>query len=294
MKQPVKIGFEHRGVMIPIDEILLLKKIKPQTKKTKKYHQISASIREVGIVEHLIVYPQNIKTGGYMLLDGHIRLEVLKDIGQKEVFCLISTDDEGFTYNHKVNRLSVIQEHFMILKAIEKGVPEERIAKTLNVNVVKIREKRNLLKGICPEVVELLKDKLISPNAFRTLRKMTEIRQIEAAELMISSNNYTVPYTQALFAATPKDQLVEQQKPKKIEGVSAEGLALMEKEAAVVEKDFRIVKDSYGKDILNLVLASGYLTKLLNNDRIVRYLSNNYSDILFEFKRIIKAISLET
>jgi ParB-like chromosome segregation protein Spo0J len=294
MKQPVKIGFEHRGVMIPIDEILPLKKVKPQTKKTKKYHQISASIREVGVVEHLIVCPQNVKTGGYMLLDGHIRLEVLKDIGQKEVFCLISTDDEGFTYNHKVNRLSAIQEHFMILKAIEKGVSEERIAKTLNVNVVKIREKRNLLKGICPEVVELLKDKLISPNAFRTLRKMTAIRQIEAAELMISSNNYTVPYTQALLAATSKGQLVEQQKPKNFEGLSAEGLALMEKEAAVVEKDFRIVKDSYGKDILNLVLASGYLTKLLNNDRIVRYLSDNYSDILFEFKRIIKAISLET
>jgi len=294
MKQPVKIGFENRGVMIPIDEILPLKKVKPQTKKTKKYHQITASIREVGVVEHLIVCPQNVKTGGYMLLDGHIRLEVLKDIGQKEVFCLISTDDEGFTYNHKVNRLSAIQEHFMILKAIEKGVSEERIAKTLNVNVVKIREKRNLLKGICPEVVELLKDKLISPNAFRTLRKMTAFRQIEAAELMISSNNYTVPYTQALLAATSKGQLVDQQKPKKIEGVSAEGLALMEKEAAVVEKDFRIVKDSYGKDILNLVLASGYLTKLLNNDRIVSYLSNNYSDILFEFKRIIKAISLET
>lgn len=294
MKRKVKIAFETQGIMIPIERILPLKKIKPQTKKTKKYHQISASVREVGIVEHLIVYPQNGNTGNYMLLDGHIRLEVLKDIGQKEVFCLVSTDDEGFTYNHKVNRLSAIQEHFMVLKAIERGVSEERIAKTLNVNIVKIREKRNLLRGICPEVVELLKEKHISPNAFRTLRKMKTIRQIEAAELMVSTNNYTVPYAQALLAATPKDQIVGQRKPQKIKGLSPEGLARMEKEAEIVEKDFRIVKDSYGKDILNLVLATGYLAKLLNNDRVSSYLYNNYPDILSEFKRIIKATSLET
>ncbi len=232
MKQRVKIAFETQGIMIPIERILPLKKIKPQTRITKKYNQISASIREVGIVEHLIVYPQNGKTGNYLLLDGHIRLEVLKDFGQKEVFCLVSTDDEGFTYNHKVNRLSSIQEHFMILKAIERGVSEESIAKALNVNIVKIREKKNLLRGICPEVVELLKDKTISKNAFMALRKMKAIRQIEAAELMISSGNFSVPYVQALFAATPKGELVGRRKPKKIMGLSAEGLARMEKEAA--------------------------------------------------------------
>ena len=35
MKQPVKIAFEYRGIMIPIDKILPLKKVKPQTKKTR-------------------------------------------------------------------------------------------------------------------------------------------------------------------------------------------------------------------------------------------------------------------
>ena len=37
-----------------------------------------------------------------MLLDGHVRLMILKDLGQTSAKCLISTDDEGFTYNHKV------------------------------------------------------------------------------------------------------------------------------------------------------------------------------------------------
>jgi ParB-like chromosome segregation protein Spo0J len=227
-----------------------------------------------------------------MLLDGHLRFEILKEIGQKEVFCLVSTDDEAFTYNHKVNRISPIQEHFMILRAIEKGVLEERIAKTLNVDIAKIRQKRNLLEGICSEVVELLKDKHFSPNAIRVLKKMKPMRQIEVAELMIAANNYTVPYAQALLAATPKDQLVEQQKPKKIEGLSPEEMARMEKETEILARDFKVVKDSYGKDTLNLVLACGYLSKLLDNSHIVRFLSKHYPDILSEFQQIIEATSL--
>ena len=73
--------------------------------------------------------------GKYLLLDGHLRIEVLKDRGETEVVCLVSTDDEAFTYNKRVNRLAIIQEHRMILKAVERGVSGGRIAKALNVDV---------------------------------------------------------------------------------------------------------------------------------------------------------------
>jgi len=49
-----------------------------------------------------------------MLLDGHLRLEALKALGAKEALCLVSTDDQGFTYNRQINRLTPIQEHKMI------------------------------------------------------------------------------------------------------------------------------------------------------------------------------------
>ena len=111
MAQPVKMAFNAEGVKIPLEKILPLKKIKSSVKKTMKFCQIATSIREVGVIEHLIVHPQNGSSGNYLLLDGHLRFEVLKEIGKKEVFCLVSTDDEAFTYNHKVNRISPIQEH---------------------------------------------------------------------------------------------------------------------------------------------------------------------------------------
>ena len=37
----------------------------------------------------------------------------------EQVPCLISKDDEAFTYNKRINRLATVQEHYMILKAIE-------------------------------------------------------------------------------------------------------------------------------------------------------------------------------
>jgi hypothetical protein len=38
---------------------------------------------------------------------------------------LIADDDEAFTYNKRVNRLATIQEHYMIVKAIERRFPKK-------------------------------------------------------------------------------------------------------------------------------------------------------------------------
>lgn len=112
-----------------------------------------------------------------------LRLEVLRDRSLVEIECLVSTEDEAFTYNKRVNRIAIIQEHRMILKAVENGVSEARIAKALNVDVASIRRRRKLLDGICAGAVELLKEKHLTLNSFSELRKLAPIRQIEAAEL---------------------------------------------------------------------------------------------------------------
>jgi len=72
----------------------------------KKYQQVLASVREVGVIEPLIVFPQIGNSGMYVLLDGHVRVEVLKQIGQTHARCLIATDDETYTYNKRVNQLT--------------------------------------------------------------------------------------------------------------------------------------------------------------------------------------------
>lgn len=245
-------------------------------------------------MEPLVVYPQGNDATQYILLDGHIRLAVLKEIGQEKVACLVSTDNESFTYNHKVNPLSAIQEHFMIMEAIRQGVSEDRIAKSLAIDITSIRRKMNLLDGICPEAVQLLKDKRASTGAFREMRKVKPMRQIEMAELMLAAHNFSTNYAQCLLAATPQDQLLEPDKPKEVRGLSPEDMSRMEREMENLRHDLRSVEESHGRNVLNLVLVTGYLKKLLENARVVRYLSQHCGEILAEFQKIVESKTLGT
>ena len=280
------MGFEDVGVRIAISDIQPLRLVTNTIKRTTKYAQIAASIREVGIVEPPVVARDRGERGKYLLLDGHLRIEILKDMGETDVACMVSIDDEAFTYNRRVNRIAMIQEHKMILKAVERGVSEERIARALNVNVNEIRRKRRLLEGICPEAAEILKDKHVPINTFAQFKKMAPMRQIEAAELMVAMNKYTVPYAKSLLAATPQDQLADVEKRKIVKGLTDDQMALMERESANLEREFKMAEQSYGTDHLDLVLAKGYLAKLLGNARIVRYLAQNHHELLVEFQRI--------
>jgi RepB plasmid partitioning protein len=227
--------------------------------------------------------------GKYLLLDGHMRVQAMQELGATDVTCIISTDDESFTYNKRVNRLATVQQHRMVTRAIERGVSEDRIAKALNVTSYAVSQSRRLLDGICPEVAEILKDKFVAKNAFWVLRRMTPRRQIEAAERMVAMNRFTLGYARALLAATPPDQVVNRgRRVRKIKGLSDRQAGLMEKEQATLERELRLAEKSYGADHLDLVLAKGYLGKLLRNAQVVRYLVQHNSEIMVEFRRIIE------
>jgi hypothetical protein len=282
----VKMAFEREPLRINITDIQPLRIVSERVKQSVKYEQISASIREVGLVEPLIVARDRSNGRKYLLLDGHLRLEVLKVRGDAEVECLVSTDDEAFTYNKRISRLAIVQEHRMILKAIERGVSEERIARALNVNFQHVRSKRRLLDGICPEVAELLRDRHVPMHTFRELRKMHPVRQIEAAQLMIAMHKFSLGYAKSLVAATPQPQLAEKYQPKVINGLTDDEVALMERESASLEREFKIAEQTYSADHLDLVLAKGYLGRLLGNARIVQYLAQHHRENLAEFQRI--------
>ena len=228
MPEPVKMAFERQVVVLPLSDILPIKRVPDSLKQAMRYKRIVASIGEIGIVEPLVVAPRQDDTGPYMLVDGHLRHAALSDLGNSEAPCLIANDDEAFTYNKRVNRLATIQEHYMIVKAIERGVSEEKLARALNVDIKRIKTKRTLLDGVCPEVAEMLKDKSVDAAVFALLRKMKPLRQIEAVELMSAMNNFTARYAQALLAATRREDLAQPDRPKKIGGLSAEQMARME------------------------------------------------------------------
>ena len=293
MKEEPKIAFEMTGVTLKMDDILPVKQITKGVRNSSKYASIMASIKEVGIIEPPVVFPSKNPGSGqasHILLDGHLRVEILKKLGRNEVFCLVSTDDEGFTYGDKVNRLSTIQEHYMILRAIKLGVSEERIAKVLNVDVARIKDKRRLLKGICPEVIDMLKNRQIAAGALAAMRPVKPMRQIEIVRLMVGVNNFTVSYAQALVSATkPEDLVTSTETTQSTNGLKPKDLERMRNEMESLEKDLKDIEFSYENNVLNLTLARGYLNRLLSNGKVVRYLSSEYSEILSEFNKILEA-----
>jgi len=288
----INMAFEKDLMRLPLEQICPLYAVRKETKDTVKYRQVSASINEVGLVEPLVVVRDKSDPEKFMLLDGHVRLAILLDLGKTDAPCQVSTDDEAFTYNKRISRLATIQEHKMILKALERGVPEERLARALNVNIKSLQDKKRLLDGICPEAAELLKDKRIALTGFQILKKMKPMRQIEAAELMVAMNKYTVNYARSLLAATPANELKDPEKPKAVRGISRQQLELMERESASLERELRLVEDTYGTDHLDLVLGRGYVSKLISNARITRYIEMYHPEFLPEFEKITETEAL--
>lgn len=294
MKSNVKLACEAAIVEIPLSDILPMRKIAKNTKNTVKYRQIVSSIKQIGLIEPLVVHRQKDSDQQYMLLDGNVRYEVLADLKIDSVKCLIALDDEAFTYNHKVNRLTAIQEHFMIMKAVKSGVSESQIADVLDIDVALIRKKRDLLVGICPEAVVLLKGKKATSASFAQLRKVGPMRQIEMAELMCATNNFSDSYSKCLIAATPAEQLVDKETSREVDGLSSIEMARMEREMETLTKDFKQIDEVHGKNVLNLVIAIGYLKSLLDNARVVRYLAGNYPEILTELQKVSESRLLDS
>jgi hypothetical protein len=285
----VRLGFERKSVTLQIDSIVPLKSLREGVRESRKYAQIVSSIKAIGLVEAPVVVPDPQNDGRYFLLDGHLRIEAIKQLEIAAVECLVANDDETYSYNKRVNRLPPVQEHRMIVRSIERGVTEAVIADALGLEVQSIRARFRLLDGICNEAADMLKDTNCSMRVFDMLRRMSTMRQIEAADLMIGQNNYTLMFARALLAATPDDQLAAQSKKARkpdMSGPTSQQISRMERELATLQTQVKSVEDSYGIDNLHLTFARGYLVKLLGNVRIVRWLSNHRQEFLAEFQRI--------
>jgi hypothetical protein len=292
MSEEVKIAFEQQVLLLALVDILPSRTLPPGVKETTKYRRIAASVARLGLIEPLSVARP--KAGGqYLLLDGHVRRAILLDQGSNRARCVVARDDEAFTYNKRISRLAVIQEHLMIVHALDRGVSEEKLAGALNVDVGAIRRRRHLLAGITPEVADLLKEKPIGHYAFQKLRKMKPIRQLEVAELMVSANNYSFNYVKALLATTKPVDLVSPENLKKDTGLTTEQMARLEREMASVSQDYKELEVSYGDDMLLLVIAAGFLERLISRPDIERFLATRHAEILENFRAIVAAASLD-
>jgi ParB-like chromosome segregation protein Spo0J len=285
MSVSVRTAFLPDIVLLRTTSLSPGKPFDARNRKDQKYQQIASSLMSVGLIEPLVVFPLGRRK--YRVLDGDKRLDILAGRKVPQVECLLATVDESYTYNKRVNYLSPVGEHEMILRALKHN-SVERIAEALNVDVATIRRKRNLLEGICKEAVELLKDRRATPRAFVALRKMRPLRQIEAAELMIASNKYSGRFAAALVVGTRAEMLIEPPKNSVPATIFAAQKISMENETDALVKNLKIVEASYGIDVLTLSVSCRYVNRLLVNDKVHSYLSERHPEICEELESLIR------
>src|ERR1700743_2462919 len=94
----VRMGFEQRTLLVKLADIQPLKLVSEEVKRSPKYRQIAASISEIGLVEPPVITRSRDNASKFLLLDGHLRLEILRDRGQAEIASLVSPADDALTY----------------------------------------------------------------------------------------------------------------------------------------------------------------------------------------------------
>ena len=287
----VRRAFEDEVLVLPLSGIDPTRKLDASVLRSVKFRRISASLPTAGLIEPLVVVRSG--KGRFRLLDGHARMLALQGAGVTEARCLVALDDEAFTYNKRISHLATIQEHYMIVRALAKGASEERIAASLNLDVEAIRQRRTMLDGICPEVVDRLKSRSVNMGVFAALRRMKPLRQIEAFELMSDAGNITASYARVLLAGTRPADLVAPEKARKPAGLAPEQIERMRREMESVQADFKTVEKTYGQNVLNLVVATGYIGALIQNPQIQRYLEERHPEYLAQFRSIVRATSLD-
>lgn len=247
-----------------------------------------SSVREIGLIEPLVVYPQ--EGEGFLLLDGHLRLEALKILRAEEASCILSTDDEGYTYNKRVNHIPPVAQHFMIMEALKSGVSEERIAVTLNVDVTAIRRRVQMLDGICPEVVEMLRDRKLGLDLFPVLRKMKAIGQIATVQLMVLRNDYSVSFAKTRLAISPPALICGTSKARQLKATADAADVLLGEDTDGLIQNLKAIEETYGTDVLTLTVTCAYLERLFAREKITRYLDHHHPGTMETLRTIISGM----
>ena len=72
-----------------------------------------------------------------------------------------------------------------------------------------------------------------------------------------------------------------------------EQIVKLEKEMSQVQTQYKDAEQNYGSDLLNLVVAKGYLTKLLANEAVKSYIGRHEPEILTHLELVVNTVSME-
>lgn len=287
----IKLRFGDNSIYLDTNKLTPSKELLENVKRSHKYHQIVTSIESLGIIEPVIVFYDK-ENDVTKILDGHLRVEALKDLGIEKAPCILSSINDAFTPNKQVNHINVVEEHRMIIKSLAK-VSMEKLSAALGISIESIKDKANVMNGINPSVISKLSDKPIPKATFDVLRKMKPVRQIEAVGTMINFDNYSKKFAMSILDATPASLIVNKGKNVSYKRDIRKNIFRLEQEMATTSEETKKLQNEYGSNMLKFVIIQSYINKLLGNPKVLHWFLENEIDYLNELKRISSINSLD-
>ena len=273
------------GKKVPGIDVPIVKLIPRHERKVgKKYYQrIEASLRAVGLIDPLIVFPQG---DNYEILDGCLRYRIMLEMGVEMVPCLIGNEREGFTGNRMVNQLSSSQEMRMLRKSLEE-LDEKTIADALGMAGIKHRLNLGLLKKLHERVSKAFEAGKLNLQAAKELSHVKPERQSEILKLMESCNDFSVTFAKGLVLKTP---LAKRAKPNgtKTPWTQADekksDLLRRLKEAEQQQDFYSGLYRQYTTNLLKLVI---YVRSLLANAKVKAHLQAHHGELVNLFEQVL-------
>ena len=112
---------------------------------------------------------------------------------------------------------------------------------------------------------------------------------------MIAANTITSAHADALLKARPPEQRNDYTPPRleQPKGDPLEQIVRLEREMNQVQEKYKHAEDNYGSELLNLVVAKGYLKKLMENEAVRSYVARHAGEILEQFYLVLNTLSME-
>ena len=140
------------------------------------------------------------------------------------------------------------------------------------------------------EKTYLTTDELASKIKYdvRTIRE-----RLKDSVLLEGSGTISVAHADALLKATPPEQRCDKRATTRAKEPPMEQIVKLEREMSQVHLQYRDAENHYGSDLLNLVLAKGYLAKLLGNEAVKTFIDRQEPEILEHFELVVNTVSME-
>ena len=272
---------ESQALDIPI---IQLRPLRDRKISKREYDRILASIKAIGLIEALVVYPDG---EDFVILDGVQRHRMLLELGVEIVPCVVGQRREAFTGNRMVNRVSPVQEHRMIEQSLEE-LDEKTIAAALGLSGIGHRVKRTLLKQLHPEVAAAFDQGKITRTCALELTHVKPPRQKEILSAMNGYKDCSLALARSLILKTPPPLRATRKGRKRNpwnKTAQRKNDLLKKLEDAEQKHDFysRLYKQ-YTIDLLKLAI---YARSLLTNNRAREYLDQHHPTIVTRFEAII-------